>query len=58
MIEEKARDIAIQILDEFERLPVAKGIKAPSDDRERGRRRRICMEPSTTTSRMRLQAFW
>ena len=34
MNEEQAREIAIQILDEFEELLAAKGIKIPSDDRE------------------------
>ena len=34
MNEEKVREIAIQILDEFEELLAAKGITIPSDDRE------------------------
>ncbi len=39
---ERARDIAIQILDEFEELLAAKGIKVPSDDRE-GRKEEACL---------------
>ena len=35
MNEEQAREIAIQILDEFEKLLAAKGIRVPSEDRER-----------------------
>ena len=34
MNEEKAREIAIRILDEFEELLAAKGIMVPSEDRE------------------------
>ena len=41
MNEEKAREIAIQILDEFEELLAAKGIVVPSDDRE-GREEEAC----------------
>ena len=35
MNEEQAREIAIAILDEFEELLAAKGIKVPSEERER-----------------------
>ena len=42
MNEEQAREIAIQILDEFEELLAAKGIKIPSDDRE-GREEEACL---------------
>ena len=34
MNEDQAREIAIAILDEFEELPAAKGIRVPSEDRE------------------------
>ena len=34
MNEERAREIAVQVLDEFEELPAAKGIKVPSEDQE------------------------
>ena len=42
MNEEEARELAIQILDEFEELLAAKGIKIPSDDRE-GREEEACL---------------
>ena len=42
MREEKARDLAIQILDEFEELLAAKGIVIPWDDRE-GREEKACL---------------
>ena len=42
MNEAEAREIAVQILDEFEELLVAKGIKVPSDDRE-GRDEEACL---------------
>ncbi len=42
MNEEKAREVAIQILDEFEGLLAAKGIKVPSDDRA-GREEEACL---------------
>lgn len=42
MSEEKAREIAIRILDEFEELLAAKGIKIPSGDRE-GREEEACL---------------
>ena len=42
MNEEKAREIAISIQDEFEELLAAKGIIVPSDDRE-GREEEACL---------------
>jgi len=42
MNEEKDRDIAIRILDEFEELLAAKGIMVPSGDRE-GRGEEACV---------------
>ena len=42
MNEEKAREIAIRVLDEFEELLAEKGIKIPSDDRE-GREEEACL---------------
>lgn len=42
MKEETARELAIQILDEFEELLDAKGIMIPSDDRE-GRKEEACI---------------
>lgn len=45
MDEEKAREVAIQILDEFEELLAAKAVKIPSDDRE-GREEEACLYAS------------
>ena len=42
MNEEQAREIAIQILDEFEDMLAGKGIKIPSNDRE-GREEEACV---------------
>ncbi len=42
MNEERTREMAICILDEFEELLAAKGIKIPSDDRE-GREEEACL---------------
>ena len=42
MNEEQAREIAIAILDEFEELLAAKGIKVPGEDRE-GREEEACL---------------
>ena len=42
MNEEKAREIAIRVLDEFEELLAEKGIMVPSDDRE-GREEEACL---------------
>ena len=40
---EREREIAIEILDEFEELLAAKGIKIPSDDRESGGENEACL---------------
>ena len=42
MNEEEACEVAIAILDEFEELLMAKGIKVPSEDRE-GRDEEACL---------------
>ena len=40
---EKEREIAIEILGEFEELLARKGIKIPSDDRESGHKNEACL---------------
>ena len=40
---EKEREIAIEILDEFEKLLEAKGMRVPSDDRESDGENEACL---------------